>query len=216
MNLSNDLWNFLFFILFWFLQLLSASTRFNAIKLSVLLVPWLAVTCDLSSPSHRSAMWPGNTFNLNYRQKLTYDECIMKCSEYHGLPLMFQNFSAVMREIKNATENEWNYTSEDISLIPSFYIQAHYDFQKSIWYSSFGLKSKSSRIFTGQAIRTSDPFTGQTIQEPWYKTKLSSKSIPDSLWHDSLDPDLPNVNYPILNDRKWSFQVFWILIFQKP
>ena len=165
MNLSNDLWNFLFFILFWFLQLLSASTRFNAIKLSVLLVPWLAVKCDLSPPSHRSAVWPGNIFNSNYRQRLTYDECIMKCSEYHGLPLMFQNFSAVMREIKNATENEWNYTSEDISLIPSFYIQAHYDFQKSIWYSSFGLKSKSSRIFDHRpesVHRTSDP--GALIQ----------------------------------------------------
>ena len=38
-------------------------------------------------------------------------------------------------------------------------------------------------------------------------TNLSSKPIPDSMWHDSLDIELPNLNYPVLNDREWNFNL---------
>ena len=41
-----------------------------------------------------------------------------------------------MRGIQNSTEKESIYTIEDLSSIPSFYIEAHYDFDKSLWFSS--------------------------------------------------------------------------------
>ena len=79
-----------------------------------------------------------------YRRRLTYNKCVEECNAYDGLPLMFQNYSTVIREIKklkiisNRTESNW--TDVDISKIQIFYIQAHYDFQQSIWFSSFGLR----------------------------------------------------------------------------
>ena len=81
-----------------------------------------------------------------YRQRLTYNKCVEECNAYDGLPLMFQNYSTVIRKIKNSKitseRTESNRTEEEMFQTPLFYIQAHYDFQQSIWYSSFGLREK--------------------------------------------------------------------------
>ena len=78
---------------------------------------------------------------------------------------MFQNFSTVMRGIQNSTEKESIYTIEDLSSIPSFYIEAHYDFDKSLWFSSLVSEDHGPGHLEPSAPET------------------SIKSIPDTIWN---------------------------------
>ena len=95
--------------------------------------------------------------------------------EYSGLPLVFEKSNRLVTAISNKTfeldsvlldRNDEFHATENVLQIGIFYVDAHYDFEKSAWFSN-------------------------------------TKRIPDSLWHNALDPDIPNVKYPVLNDRKW-------------
>ena len=95
--------------------------------------------------------------------------------EYSGLPLVFEKSNRMVTAISYKTHiedsvlldrNDEAYATENFLQIAIFHVDAHYDFEKSAWFSN-------------------------------------TKRIPDSLWHNALDPDIPNVKYPVLNDREW-------------